>query len=351
MNNMKLNIHLVTWNGSKYIPFLFDSLKKQTYKDFKLIILDNASSDDTVEKIKKELLDCSFEHELVVNKENKGFSGGHNQLYQSCVLGFTSYVLLLNQDMYLESDCLEKLVNFMESHSDVVAISPRLMRWDFVNKEFTDQIDTLGFKVLRNRRVIEKYAGKNWADIKPKMELSYRAEKIIGDGIAVEVFGVSGAIPLFRADAIKEVGLFDEAYGSYKEDVDLAYRLRSAGYKAYVVLDAVAYHDRSAPGLEKKGDLVAVENKKKQSELVRYNSYRNHLITLIKNEYWQNYLLDLAFIKWYELKKFVYFLLFDRKILGGLKEIYKMRKDLKNKRAEIIKKRKVSWREMRKWWN
>lgn len=73
-------------------------------------------------------------------------------------------------------------------------------------------------------------------------------------------------------------------------------------------------------------------------------------MTLYKNEYWQNYLLDLPWIKWYELKKFIYFLLFDRGVLKGLGEMWKSRKELKNKKQEIISKRKVSWREIRSWW-
>ncbi len=342
----KLSIHLVTWNGSKYIEYLFDSLRKQTFNDFKLIILDNASTDDTVNKIKIEIKNMPIECELIENKENKGFAGGHNQLNYEC-----EYLLLLNQDIYLQSDCLEKLVKFMEKHNEVATISPRLMRWDFNNLKptFTNQIDTLGLKVFRNRRVIEKYAGKNWGEIKPKMLLSYRAEKIIGAGVAVEVFGVSGALPMLRRSVIAEVGLFDESFVSYKEDVDLAYRLRSAGFKSYVILDAVAYHDRSAASVDRKGDLVAMENKKKQPEWVKYNSYKNHLMTLIKNEYWQNYLLDLPWIKWYELKKFCYFLLFDRHVLSGLKEIWKMRKELLKKRREIKIKTKIGWREIRQW--
>jgi GT2 family glycosyltransferase len=264
-----------------------------------------------------------------LNKENNGFAGGHNQLYQltnSNKQLTNEYVLLLNQDMYLMPDCIEQLLNFMNIHKNVAVISPRLMKWDFnclqltahdLQGSFTNQIDTLGFKILRNRRVIEKYTGKKWDEIKPKMLLSYRAEQIIGDGVAIEVFGVSGALPILRKEAMDIVkysngNIFDESYESYKEDVDLAYRLRSAGFKAYVILDAVCYHDRSAAGVDRKGDLVAILNKKMQSPWVKYHSYKNHLMTIIKNEYWQNYLLDLPFIKWYEFKKFCYFLIFDR---------------------------------------
>lgn len=379
----KLLVQLVTWNGSKYIPYLFESLRNQTYRDWKLVILDNGSSDDTVEKIKTEIENFPVEVTLIENKENKGFAGGHNQLNAECRMQNAEYVLLLNQDMYLMSDCLEKMVKFMEEHSDVAAVSPRLMRWDFkvlentpqppsrgednlavslleegqggVSSSFTDKIDALGLKVFRNRRVIEKYTGKDWFVIESKMKMSYRAERFNGDGTALEVFGVSGAFPLYRRSAIEAVqfddgSFLDESYHSYKEDVDLAFRLQSAGFKSCVLLDTVAYHDRSAAGPGKLGDSDAIENKEKQSEWVKYHSYKNHLMTLYKNEYWQNWLLDAIFIKWYELKKFVWFLLFDRAVLKGLKEVWKNRKDLKIKRLKIKSLRKVGWREMRKWW-
>jgi len=343
---MKLSVQLVTWNGGKYIPYLFDSLKKQTFADWKLIILDNASSDDTVEKIKKELVDFPFQYEIIENKENKGFAGGHNQVFASTD---SDYVLLLNQDMYLMPDCLEKMVKFLDENQDVAGVSPRLMRWDFhidstdFKRDFTDKIDSLGLKVFRNRRVIEQHTQENWSEIKGNFSNNI-----------LETFGLSGAFPMFRWSMINEILLngqiFDEDYHSYKEDVDLAFRMLSHGFKTRVLLDVVAFHDRTGAGPREMDDRSAWESKKKQSDWVKYHSYKNHLMTLYKNEYWQNCLLDLPWIKWYELKKFCYFLLFDRGVLKGLGEIWKMRRDLKSKREEVISKRKVSWREIRKWW-
>lgn len=347
----KLSVHLVTWNGAKYIPYLFESLKNQTYKDWKLFVWDNSSSDNTVELIKKELNNFVVQSNLVENKENLGFAGGHNKLFRGCD---SEYFLLLNQDMYLMPDCFEKMVKFMGENEDVAAISPRLMRWDFKGNskgEFTDQVDSLGLKVLRNRRIIEKYTGKKWEELKSKMRMSFRTR-----GTAKEVFGVSGALPMFRREAMDEIKFkdgkfFDESYHSYKEDVDLAFRLQSAGFKSFVLLDATAYHDRSAAGPKDMDDKSAIKNKKEQSDWVKYHSYKNHLMTLYKNEYWQNFLLDFPWIFWYELKKFVYFLLFDRKILSGLKEVWGSRIDIRGKRYEIKSKRKVGWKEIIKWWN
>ncbi len=269
--------------------------------------------------------------------------------------------------MYLESDCLEKLAKFMDENEEVAVVSPRLMRWDFnkiqnirnthraslcgdnIQDSFTNKIDTLGLIVSRSRRVTELMTGEDWSghvkEGDPSTSASLRSAFAQDD--AVEVFGVSGAMPLFRKSAIDEVGLFDESFVTYKEDVDLAFRMRSAGHKAFVLLDAVAYHDRTAAGTKK----LSIKNKKSQSDYVKYYSYRNHLITVFKNEYPQNYLLDFFFIEWYELRKFLYFLLFDRKVLRGLKDIIKMGDEINQKREEIKKLRKLGWREMRKWYH
>ncbi len=356
----KLVVQLVTWNGKKYIPYLFDSLRKQSFTDFHLFIVDNGSTDGTQELIEKELQNFQFEYTFEKNEKNVGFAGGHNQIYKvesrkSKVESF-EYILLLNQDIYLTSECIKKMVQFLDSNQNAAAVSPRLMRWNFeeahegIEKSFSFSIDSLGLRVFRNRRVIEKYAGKVWEEKKSRLELSFRTHD---DGM--EVFGVSGALPMFRRSCLEVVRFddhtfFDTSYHSYKEDVDLAYRLRIAGFHSYVLLDSVAYHDRSAPGADRVGDRIAAKNKKTQSSVIKYYSYKNQLVTLYKNEYWQNTILDFPWILWYELKKFIYFLLFDRSILKGLGDVWGGRALLRKKREAVKKIRKISWRDIREWW-
>ena len=357
----KLLIQLVTWNGKKYIPYLFDSLRKQMFTDFHLYIFDNGSTDGTQDAIEKELHTFSHPHTFVKNTENIGFAGGHNWIYKKTRnkeqgTSECRYILLLNQDMYLTPECIQKMVTFLDTNQHAVAVAPRLMHWNFgsielgLEKSFTHEIDSLGLKIFRNRRVVEKYGGKLWEDKKSRLELSFRTQ-----GDAMEVFGISGALPMFRVAALEVVAFedgsfFDSSYSSYKEDVDLAYRLRIAGFTSYVLLGSVAYHDRSAAGLERVGDLVAAQNKKIQSAWVKQHSYKNHLMTLYKNEYGQNFILDFLFILWYELKKFVYFLLFDRSVLKGIVELYRMRKELVHKRKNVIQMRKISYHTIREWW-
>lgn len=344
---MKLSVHLLSWNSSRYIPYLFASLRAQTFKDWSLVVIDNASKDATVALIKKELAQFPVACNIIENKTNVGFAPGHNQALQSST---AQYVLLLNHDMVLQPDCFEKMVQFLDANPQAAAVSPRLMKWDFkiagndLQGSLGGQIDALGLKIFRNRQVIEQYTQRSWETVKQTFKTDI-----------LEVFGVSGAFPMLRLSAIKQVAfadgtLFDETYESYKEDVDLAYRLQEQGLKSYVLLNVVAHHDRSGAGPEERSDSAAALNKKSQPEWVRYHSYKNHLRTLYKNEYWQNLSLDFPWIVWYELKKFIYFLLRDRAVLKGLRAIWNKRADLRAKRQYITSLRKVSWRELRKWW-
>jgi GT2 family glycosyltransferase len=343
----KVTLQLVTWNAEKYLPTFFLSLKNQLFTNWELLIWDNASSDKTVKIVQKNIKEFSQNIQLVTSVENKGFAYGHNQLFDK---SNTELVALLSSDIYMESDCLEKLVDVLFVHVDFAVAAPRLMRWNFavleknnlnssnIKRSLTNKIDSIGLKVLRNRRVVELGQGEEWIE----KETS---------GFS-EVFGVSGALALYRRFAIKkQVEFFDPLFQSYQEDVDLAFRLRQAGDRALVVLNSVAHHDRQAVGTRSLSDISAVLNKKKQNKMIRSLSYRNHLMVLIKNEYWQNVVLDLPWIFWYELKKFAYFLLFDRLVLVSLLYVYRNAFLLKNKRKEIIYSRQKKWKEIRIWWN
>jgi len=332
---MKVSINLVTWNGKKYLPFCLDSIAKQTFRDFSLFILDNGSTDGTVEYLKNSLLpipNCR----LIFNKENIGFAAGHNQ-----ALGETEsdYVLMLNQDIILEPNFLEEVVSFLDGHPEIAAATGKLLHWDFPNNQKTDLIDSAGIKIFKNHRAIELGAGEmddeKW-------------------DVAREVFGVSGAAPVYRRSALNEVAIngefFDEDFFSYKEDVDLAYRLRLSGFKAWFLPSARAYHDRSARS-GGTGDAAAARQRKNKSAFVNYHSYKNHLFFLFKDVpagVWWRWGYQ---IKWYEFKKFVYLLFFEPRTLGSLGEFFKKFFKIWKKRKWIMTHRKADMAEIKKWFS
>lgn len=359
----KLSVNLVIKDGAKYLPYLLYSLKQQTYKDFEMIVVDNASTDDTMGIIRRELVTSGIPFREIINQENLGFAAGHNQAFKETT---APYFVLLNADMFLLPDTLEKVVSFLDSHPDTSSVAPRLMRWDYSKTAaataggadvltaaavgFTDQVDAIGIKLFRNRRAVELLTREIWgagADNSVVKDLMNKS--------VTEAFGVSGAFAAYRRANIASVllpgdNLFDPTYHSYKEDLDLAYRLRNAGHSAYIILDAVVYHDRTGAGPKEMGDVAAILNRRRQSSFVRFHSYKNHLRTLYKNEYWQNVLLDLPFIFWYEFKKFIFILFTDPKVIFlGWSDIMKHVSYTRAARRAIVGSRKLYWKGIRRW--
>ena len=340
-------MQLVVWNAQQYIPHIFDSLRKQTYTDWKLFVFVNQSDDQTAELVKQELQNVSFEYAYFAETQNLGFAGGHNRLFGCCD---SPYVLFLNVDLLLEPDCFANLVEFLENNPNVGSISPRIMYWNFLEfslgkislqQSKTSRVDSLGLKMFGNRRVVEQYRHKDWSDVR----------RHLGDTI-VQVFGVSGTLPAFSRSVLKKVQfpdgtVFDNSYGSYKEDVDLAFRLNGHGYESFVLLDTIVYHNRYAAGAGTFTDLAASQNKKNQSEKVMYESYRNHLATLYKNESLSTLGWHIFFVLWYEIKKFGWFLLLKPRILKGWYDLWSLREDLYRKRQFVQQTRTVTAREYR----
>lgn len=326
---MKVSINLVTWNGARFIRDCLESVFNQTFKDFELLIIDNGSTDDTVK-----IISDFYPHLKVVrHRENFGFAKGHNQAIH---WSKSDYVLALNQDVIMQSDFLEKLVNFMDRHPLAGSITGKI--YSLRDGQKTKYIDSLGLEIFKNHRIIE--IGQGELD-----EGQYDYLK--------EVFGVSGALPLYRRKALQSVMLdqqfFDEDFFSYKEDVDLAYRLRYAGWKAFCVPEAIAYHHRSVKGAVKKiSKLYIARNRRQRSKLINYWSYRNHFFMLIKNlpKFNLKYVWP---VFWYEFLKFFYVLLREPKNLKVLSEVWRKRKQFQAKRKYIMDNRKIKINEIDKW--
>ncbi len=330
---MKVSVNLVTWNGKKYLPFCLDSLAKQTFRDFSLFILDNGSTDGTAEYLKSFRFPA-IDLKLAFNEKNIGFAAGHNQVFRSTK---SDYVLLLNQDVILEPNFLEAAVNFMDKNLEIGAVTGKLLRWDFCNNKKTDMLDSAGLKIWKNHRLAELGAGEKDGEKWNK---------------PFEVFGVSGAAAVYRRSSLESVTVlgeyFDPDFFSYKEDIDLAYRLRLFGWKAWFLPEARGYHDRTARS-DGGSDAQAVRRRKNKSSFVNYHSYKNHLFLLLKNVpagiFWRYG----CRIKWYEFRKFIYLLFFETRTLGGLGEFFGKLGKMLVKRKWIMSNKKVNTGEIKKW--
>lgn len=330
---LKVAINLVTWQAERYLPALFKSIFEQTYNNFSVLVIDNGSSDNTVSYLKEYYPQVK----IIVNKNNYGFAKANNQAIHWTD---SSYVLCLNQDIILEKDFLKICFDFLEKNENVAAISGKILQWNSLNQQKTNIIDTTGLKVFKSHRVIDRRQNEVDAGQNDKI---------------TEIFGISGACAIYRRSALEatRIGMeyFDENFFSYKEDVDLAFRLRLAGCQAFYLPTAIVYHDRTAGGGELTKNREIIKNRRKKSKFINYHSYKNHLFVLVKNEFSSNFFKYFPQIFFDELKKFIYILFFEQKTLKALFEFFKLlplmlrkRKYIKN---NIIK---IKANDLNKWY-
>jgi len=325
------------------------SLAEQTFRDFSILIIDNASTDKTLAW----LAEYYPQLKVVKNRRNLGFCKGHNQAIH---FSSSEYVLVMNDDIILTPGYLERVVACLEENPRVAAVQGKLYKLvgdpqELTSEAFTKIIDSTGLGAYRSRRFVERGAG---------------AEDQGQYDTAREVFGASGALSMYRREALEDVKLpplnpplgkggsgeyFDEDFGSYKEDVDLAWRLQLYGWQTVFEPRAVAYHLRTAAIKDKlwdKGLAISVmRNRRQKPAYVHIPSYRNHLCLLIKNEH--NFKRDWPHILWYEFRKLVHSVLFEQNTLKGLWQFWKLLPKMRAKRKLIQEKSKVGPDAMRRW--
>jgi len=343
----KIVIDLVTWNGLAYLPNFFSSLDEQTLKDFTITVVDNASDDGTIKWLTENRPDAA----VLRNFRNQGFSRAHNQAVTLALSRWPEeawperYIVVANQDMEFAPGCLEQLLRAMEADSSLAACGPKVLRayvaGDYDGRretERTDIIDTTGLAVTRARRFFDRGAGEQ--------------DRGLYDS-ATEVFGLSGTCIMFRASALAQAKLngefFDEDFYMYKEDADLAWRMRRLGMKVRFVPGAVVWHHRSAPsGRQGWLWLRAFMRRFGKPARINYQSTRNHVWLAWKNDECANRLLHAPWIVPYELGKLAVAwtswatLRGYAAALAGLPKMWK-------KRRELRRRAKASGRDMRKW--
>ncbi|KKT36002.1 MAG: family 2 glycosyl transferase [Parcubacteria group bacterium GW2011_GWA2_44_12] len=355
MDDPQVSVIILLYNSRKYLPFCFKSLREQTFKNFEILVIDNGSIDGGFEWVKQ----CAPETKIVRNPANVGFAKGNNRgVYWSS----GDFIFFLNADVFLNEDALEQLVSYLSAHDEVAAVTPKSCVWNFsavtdlygsFSEEIvcpgrigdipgkTDMIDSLGLKIERSYRVTEIGNGKSDAEIVQREPM--------------EIFGASAASLLMKREALYAVAVqgegnnaefFDEDFFAYKEDVDLAYRLRLKGWKTYLVPSARVFHDRSA----KQQGASVLRNRKTKSKFINYHSYKNHMFFLMKNLSLHSALRNFFPILFYEARKFFYLLLLEQSSLAGLKKIFKkMPKMLAKRRAILGSSDRATYREIQKW--
>lgn len=206
--------------------------------------------------------------------ENRGFAAASNAGISA---GSAPLVLCLNQDASLAPDYVARLVTLMRSTPELGSASGKILRVRSPIGPADGTLDTAGLEMRSGRRAVD--VGQGAVD-----DGSFDGER--------EVFGVSAAAALYRRSALERVAsegaVFDESFFMYKEDVDLAWRLRRAGYAARVDGEALAFHGRSAAGPPPGrgvGALIALlSHEWAKPKRIRRLSWRNQMALIVKNE-------------------------------------------------------------------
>lgn len=242
---------ILNWNGRKFLEkFLPGVIQHTPAETARLVVADNNSTDDSIEFLKSDFPDV----ELIILDKNYGFAEGYNRALMDLK---ADYFLLLNSDIEVSKGWLDPLVKLMESNPLIAGCSPKIR--DYSNRDFFEYagaaggfIDRHGYAFCRGRLFdsLETDYGQ------------YDDQK--------EVFWVTGACMLVRAELFKLSGGFDPAYFAHFEEIDLCWRLKNRGYKFIYVPGSVVYHVGG-------GTLPASNPWKTQL------NFRNSLCTIYKN--------------------------------------------------------------------
>lgn len=243
-------IVILNWNGRNFLEQFLPSVNASTYPNKEIVVIDNASTDDSVSFLQR-----NYPHiKIVQNAVNYGFAKGYNEGLKQVR---ADYYLLLNSDVEVEQGWIEPLVNLLESDKSIAACQPKLLQFHQKNLfEYAGAaggwIDYLGYPFARGRIF----------DVCEKDEGQYNQ--------AEAVFWASGAALFIRLDAYWQVRGFDEYFFAHQEEIDLCWRLQWLGYKIYSCPSSVVYH--VGGGTLPKGNSRKV-----------FLNFRNNLVMMAKN--------------------------------------------------------------------
>lgn len=211
---------IVNYNGGELLGRAVDAMKRQTFANHRLVIVDNASSDNSIASLR----DSHPETEVLCAGANLGFAAANNLAVRTSP--GSRWIALLNPDAFPESDWLQKLVEAARDHPDIAAWASRT-------------VDARDPALLDGAGDAYHISGRYW-------RRGYHCPAAHRYEQRDEVFAACAAAALYSRTAWEQVGGMDEDFFCYGEDVDLGFRLQLAGYRCLYLPTAIAYHYGSA---------------------------------------------------------------------------------------------------------
>jgi len=219
---MKKSVFVVipNYNGSGELKASVDSVLAQSYTNFKLIIVDN-DSHDASRRIIEQYVSDDKRVQAILRDKNYGFTGGVNPGFEQAIEEGIDYVAPFNNDAVANRHWLKELVDFLDRHPDYGIAACKLLHSDGKTIDSTGDIYTVwGLPYPRGR---DETVSDNYDD-------------------ETTIFGASGGASLFRVSMLRQIGVFDQDFFAYYEDIDMSFRGQLAGWKVGYVPTSIAYH-------------------------------------------------------------------------------------------------------------
>ena len=260
MNEIKptVSIIIVTWNNENDIKDCLESIIIQDYPHINgIIVVDNASNDNTVKIIEERFKDI----DLIKLKKNQFFTGGYNTGLKHAIKAFNSkYLLILNPDTKSETNLISELVMAIEKNNQIGIVGPKIKFW---NNENEDKINSAGliydgFKQAYDRGFLEDDNGQ------------YDKKEYVK--------AISGCCMLFRQELLNEIGFFLESLELYLEDLEICIRASKYGWKIQYVPSTTVGHKWMQS--TNKNKLIQIDKLKKRNWLkiaIRHYSFKGKL--------------------------------------------------------------------------
>ena len=228
-----VDVIIVNWNDADNLMKALDSVfalpeMKADPSFANVAVSDNGSADDSVVRLREQYGDRV---QIIENGRNLGFAAGVNRAVERTQ---SRYIFLLNPDAIVKAGALRNLVDFMEAHSQCALAGPRIYEADGGVAESCGEFDTWVGAFLRSSAWGDLPPLKRFANAAALRRWDYSSER--------QVDLVIGAVLMLRRSVFEAVGGFDERFFMYHEEVDLAKRVRGAGYEAWFVPSAQATH-------------------------------------------------------------------------------------------------------------
>ena len=221
MDNPKVSIVILNWNGKKDTIECLDSLKKITYKNYEVILVDNGSTDGSVECLKQL---CSG-IEFIENEKNLGCAEGNNVAVRRAVVRGTDYVLLLSNDTVVHPNFLTELVNVLKNDSSIGIVGPTVYYYSV-----KDRIQSAGGRICWYRGQTPHFTNKDDIKFSQTRDVDY----------------IMGCALLARSELFKKIGYINKDYFAYWEETDWCARAKKAGYRIVHVPTAKIWHKGEA---------------------------------------------------------------------------------------------------------